>query len=326
MAVLSGIAGMNMTGANGQGNIALSIETRVLRILADMDLSYIFATMQNPASVKAGTASYYVPEIVGAEDYGTGTSPFNKIGAGLVSLNLDTRRTVKYEYEEFDVERLDNSDYIVGMISSGIAMGIQADLNAQFLDYLIKQFDSSTGDANVKNNIITLSNLGTNTPIPTPDKAFEDYLQLEYKQTELSTTFDKTKLGVPIAEFFCILSPKCDVGMRIAFRNQPNSVGQWQIANTLVGKQIGNVKYKTDKMLDKNIPAGSSFRKEALDTTGVWGFMLHTEAVAMPMNLERIHYLLNPENGNPRFVAKYQFGIGILRPDLVYMIKNGAKK
>lgn len=326
MAILTGIQGMNMTAGTmteATGKIALSIKTQVLRILADMDLTYLFATVRNPETIKAGTATYYVPEIVSTEDYGDGSTPFNTIGAGLVSLDLNTRRTVKYEYEEFDVSRLNESQYILGMISNGVAMSIQADLNSQFLEFLKKKFDKTTGDNKMKTQRISLKKLGGGEVATTPDEMWQDYLTLEYKMTELSATFDKNKLGIPMSEFFAILSPKCDVGMRVAFRNQPNSIGNWQIKSTLVGSIIGNFRYKVDKMLDKNIGANKSFKKEAFDTTAIWGFLLHTEAVAMPMNLQSIHYLVNPENGNPRFIAKYQFGIGVLRPDLCYIIEKG---
>ena len=42
----------------------------------------------------------------------------------------------------------------------------------------------------------------------------------------------------------------------------------------------------------------------------------------MPINIQQTMQTINPDNGNLRFITKYQFGIGILRPKLIYAIKN----
>ena len=97
MAVLQGISGLAM--GDGTGNkIALSINTQVLEILSNDKLSYLTATITNPAQVKNGTVSYYVPEIIGSGDYGTAGEGTNFVepAAGLVSINIDKRRQNKY--------------------------------------------------------------------------------------------------------------------------------------------------------------------------------------------------------------------------------------
>lgn len=323
MAVLQGISGMNI-GDGAGGNIALSIQERVLRILADSQLSYLAATMRNPQSVKAGTATYYVPEIIGANDYGVSGSAFVTPQSGLVSFNLDTRRDVKHEYETFDVERIDQSDYIIGMISIGIAMAIQADLNGQFLTYLKKQFDA--GGALAAQKVVT-KYIGTKNATMTKEQAREDYINLQYTIVDLMTTFDKNKLGVNKSEFITILAPLADVNLKNAFWDQPNETGNFVISETLSGKKLGIINYIVDSMLLKNIPAGSSFNNnQAVDMSAYVGFILHNEAIAFPINLYQIINTINPDNGNPRYIAKYQFGIGTLRPKLVYAITKAATK
>lgn len=321
MAVLTGISGMNIGDGSG-GKVALSLETRVLRMLADSEFSYMFATLRNPTEVKTGTVSYYVPELLTTTDYGDGTTPFQTPNVGLVSINLDTRRTAKYKYETFDVERLTESDYIMGMVSTGLAMSIQADLNFQFLNYMYNQL--KTGGT-LQAQKIDLDYICNKTTF-TPDQGFDDYLKLEYGIIDISTIFDKNKLGVQKAEIMALLSPYCDVGLRIAFRNQPNSIGNWQIEQTLVGKQIGNLKYKVDNMLDKQIAAKASFNDQEVNLTNFIGMLFHNEAIAMPMNLNTIVQLLDPQDANPQWIAKYQFGIGILRPNLVYGIWRSGKQ
>lgn len=324
MATLQGIQGMNIGDGSG-GKVALSLQTRVLRILADNVLSYATATAMNPASVKAGTCSYYVPEIIGASDYGTGDGAFETPQSGLVTFNLDTRRSVKYEYETFDVERLGESDYIMGMIANGVAMAIQADLNGQFWKFLADKFDKSSGDSTLRTQTIQLTYLTKENVNETPENMRKDLLTLEYKMNKINQLFDKAKLGVPKAEIMSIVAPVVDTNLRYAFWNQPNELGKWVISKTLSGNQIGNIKYTVDPMLNNNIPAGSSFSKDkALDFTKIYGFLFHNEAIAMPINVEQIWQGVNPDNANPRFIAKYQFGIGILRPKLIYKIIDQA--
>lgn len=326
MAVLTGIQGMNIGDGTG-GKVALSIDKMVLRILSDSILTYAMATIRNPGQVKAGTVSYYRPEIVGAKDYGSGTSAFDNVNVGLVNINIDTRRNVKREYETFDVERLQESDYIIGMVSTGIAMAIQADLNGAFLDFLVKKFDDNTGDATLKTQKIVLNHVCEENPDMTPEEARKDYLKLQYAYNKIFQTFDKNKIGVPKAEILAFVAPNVDTGLTNAFWNQPNAIGEYVVNKTLALKQLGNLKYHVDNMLGINIPAGSSFNNDKdLDFSKNFGFLLHNEAVAMPINVEQIINVLNPDNGNPRFIAKYQYGIGILRPKLIYKIVSANTK
>lgn len=321
MAVLTGIQGLNMGDGVG-GKVALSIETRVLRILADSGLTWRFATSTNPESVKAGTATYYVPEIVQTKAYDpNGAAAYDPLQAGLRSFNLNERGMAKYEIESFDVSRLQNSEALLGQIALSLAMSIEATLNGHFWNNIKKEFDNTSGTLRLQK--IELDKLGeqiTYTKAES-DAVFNDLLKLEYKITELSALFDKQHLGIDKADFYCILAPKCDATIRVAFRDQPSAIGEWQIAQTLVGRKIGNVRYIIDKMIGQNIAKNTSF---SLDTDfnlqNIWGILVHNEAIAMPINFQGVYQLQNQDNANTRVIAKYQFGFGIIRPKLVYII------
>ena len=325
MAVLTGIQALQM-GDGASGKAALSIKTRVLRILADSKLSYMLATMMNANDVKAGTVSYYVPEIIGSNDYGAaGAGAFNAPNSGIVSVNINTRRDVKWEWETFDISRLEEGDYILGMITTGIAMAVLADLNGQFLQFLANKFDKTSGEEPMKTNKIPLTYLTKENVNETPENMRKDLLSIEYKMNKINQLFDKGKLGVPKAEIMAVVAPVIDTNMKYAFWNQPNSLGNWVISKTLEGHQIGNLKYMVDPMLNNNIPAGSSFNNDqAQDFTKFYGILFHNEAIAMPINVNEVIALRNPDNGNPRFITKYQFGIGVIRPKLVYQIVDAA--
>lgn len=324
MAVLKGISGMQIGDAStvSSGNIALDIQTRVLRILFDGGFAYQTASIANPAQINAGSVSYQIPEILYAEDYGTGTTQFQKLNSGLVEVPINIRRVVKYTYEQFDQARLGDMAYVISVIADSVAMTIQNDLNLHFWKNIADQFKDTTGP--LRTQYINLANL-TNKAC-TIDQAREAIKELQWKVTEISKTFSKLAMGVPKSELMVYLDPFADINIRFAYWNQPNKLGERVIAPDLVGTQIGNgIYYYTDKLLGTNITANSSFSKDTtVDLTKFVGFIIHNEAVAMPFNFNSMTQVVDQDNANPRFIAKYQFGFGIIRPWLVYAITNAA--
>lgn len=320
MAVLQGISGLAMGDGNA-GKIALSINTQVLEILSNDKLSYLTATITNPAQVQNGTVSYYVPEIIGSGEYGTageGTQ-FTEPAAGLVSINIDKRRQNKYEVETFDMSRLNESGYILGVVAAGIARAIQADLNAEYLTFVVSQFKTS---GSLETQVLELENVGKGLPTLTPEQSRVDYNRLQLQIAKFQKMFDKRMLGVGVNEIYGVLSVEADIDLRNAFWNQPNTLGNFVIKETLEGVKLGNLNYFVDIMLNNHITAKSSFSDKELQTTGLVGLIIHREAVGMPINIQQTIQTINPDNGNLRFITKYQFGIGILRPKLIYAIKN----
>lgn len=324
MAVLKGISGMQIGDAStgATGNIALDIQTRVLRILFDGGFAYQTATIANPAQINAGSVSYQIPEILYAEDYGTGTTAFQKLNSGLVEVPINIRRVVKYTYEQFDQSRLGDMAYVITVIADSVAMTIQNDLNLHFWKNIADQFKDTTGP--LRTQYINLANL-TNKAC-TIDQARDAIKELQWKVTEISKTFSKLAMGVPKSELMVYLDPFADINIRFAYWNQPNKLGERVVAKDLVGTQIGNgIYYYTDKLLGTNITANSSFSKDTVaDLTKFVGFIIHNEAVAMPFNFNSMTQVVDQDNANPRFIAKYQFGFGIIRPWLVYAITNAA--
>ena len=284
-------------------------------------MSYLTATITNPAQVKNGTVSYYVPEIIGSGEYGTageGTQ-FTEPAAGLVSINIDKRRQNKYEVETFDISRLNESGYILGVVAAGIARAIQADLNAEYLSFIVSQFRTG-GDLQAQ--VLELANVGKGQPDLTPELSRVDYNRIQLQIAKFQKMFDKRMLGVGVNEIYGVLSVEADIDIRNAFWNQPNTLGNFVIKETLEGVKLGNLNYFVDVMLNNNIAANTSFSNKQLQTTGLVGLIMHREAVGMPINIQQTMQTINPENGNIRFITKYQFGIGILRPKLIYAIKN----
>ncbi|MGL5854399.1 MAG: hypothetical protein ACRCYA_04085 [Cetobacterium sp.] len=75
--------------------------------------------------------------------------------------------------------------------------------------------------------------------------------------------------------------------------------------------QFGKLLTYEDVMLMNKIDRTTSFSKDTdLDTRKYGAIMLHNEAVAMPFNYRGTKMMLNPQNGNPRTITRYQYGIG----------------
>lgn len=329
MAILQGISGLQWGDGKG-GQVALSIHTEVLRILRSNKLSYMSATLRNPGQVAAGTASYYVPEIVQTNYYGAaGSSGFSIPQTGIISFNLDKRRDAKWEVEQFDIARLQDSTYILSVIAAGLAGAIQSDLNAEYLAFLTQQFktggalNETTNDNIRRQQTVSIPTLWKTDVNVTPEECRKDFLLLQQQVIKFTKKFNKQMLGLERNEVFAVLSYEADINLRNAFWNQPNELGRKVIEDTLEGQQLGLLKYFTDPMLQNNIPAGTSFSKDtALNTENFVGFIAHKEAIAFPINLMTTTQTINPDNGNPRFITKYQFGMGILRPDLIIGLKK----
>ena len=329
MAIIQGISGAFMEDGNG-GKIALDIQKGILRILAHSGISYMTATIGDRRQVQAGSVSYQVPEIMQAEDYGDGTTDFQNIRSGIIDIQINTRRTVKYAYEQFDYARLGFFEGVIGVISNSVAKTIQNDLNAHFWSTLVSKFELTTGELRTQNLTLPeiLPDLDdiSNYTIPDADDVRAAIAKIQLLTTKLSKTFDMKILGLDKAEFMVFLAPEADANIRSAYWNQPNSLGERVIADNLVGYKLGGgIYYYLDPMLNNKITAGTSFSKDKdLDTSGFIGFIVHNEAVAMPFNLNTVIPTINPTTGNPQFICKYQFGIGFLRTNLVYSITKTA--
>ncbi|MGL5854400.1 MAG: hypothetical protein ACRCYA_04090 [Cetobacterium sp.] len=129
-------------------------------------------------------------------------------------MNIDTRRMVKYEYEEFDVSRVDNIDYILGQIASGTALGIEADLNSAFLTFLVTYFNVP---ANAKQTTTLNFLLADETADPTIEQYRSDLRKMKMKQAVLSKRFSKKELGVVESEFITLIAPEVRVNLEQCF-------------------------------------------------------------------------------------------------------------
>lgn len=327
MAVQTGISAINIGDGTANGHAALAIQDRVLKILYETSFTYKTATVRDAAQIHAGSVSYQVPQIVSATAYGDGTTGFQKLNSGLITVPIDIRRTVKYSYETFDASRLGPwEDSVLGMIASTVALSIENDLNANFWKFIVEQFDLTKGTLRMQNLTLPILDASNITAIPSIDDIKTAIFRIQLQAIKLNKTYNKEVLRVPKEELMIYFDPLVDAVIRQAYWNQPNDLGNRVVAKDLVGKEFGaGLWYYLEPMLNNSIPKGTSFADDYdLTTTGFLGFIIHNEAVAMPFNFNSMNMVIDPVNANPKFIAKYQFGLGLLRSGLIYSITKTA--
>ena len=142
---------------------------------------------------------------------------------------------------------------------------------------------------------------------------------------EIGTRYSKDMLGVNKKDF-SIISRKGQTSLSAIGRNQTSgTVGSFQIKE-VEGTVIDGFKFLTENMLDTKIAAGASFNKNySVDMKNVVGFLVHNEAVCMPLGEVYAWGEKDPGDGNFLFGLRWMYGIGFLRPQLVCaMVKDGA--
>ena len=72
-----------------------------------------------------------------------------------------------------------------------------------------------------------------------------------------------------------------------------------------------------DNFINFSLPKGYSFNGDYAMSLKMLGYIIHREAVAFPIGLNTVVGVINPNNGNMRYIAKYCFGSGIIRPELL---------
>lgn len=339
MAILQGIQGMFLNDGDG-GKIALDINRRVLTILNSGRLSFLTCTI-NEAQARAGTIWFDKPEIIQNQEYvdsyntptttaegqtppapaGGGTNYYQTPTSGKIAVNIDKTRAAGYQVETFDLVSLGNPNAILGQIASSLAMAMTKQLNATFLQYLVDFFADKLDikGSTQKTPLAVLDKEAYNTP----ESCREDLDKLTKRLARFTQIYDKEKAGIDGGQFVTVTSPIVHVNMMNAFWNQQGSLPM------LLGREkyyvFQDIITIQDGMLQNTILKGESFSKDTdLDTSTLAAFMIHNEAIAMPIVYNGTFNMVNQFNGNPLFLAKYKYGIGMVRPDLIWAFTGTA--
>lgn len=279
---------------------------------ADFIGKLMTATIMNKVDFTgSGTAVYtkfFMPQL---EDYKDGSSPKRKPVATRFTVSLKDFITAKYEFEDFDLNMIESSEF-TSAAADGLAKATMAMWDAEVADYAFKA-------AIVGKKYYKVATFSKTTDVAQMEM---DNLTLIDNSTDLTTIFDREKLGTNKAEIISLMNEKAKY-RRI--KGLGVKGGDIITEKYLSGQitQVAGWTFATHGFVGKKIDAGTSFSLDrSYDFTKLECLTVNTEALAMPMGLNTIKDVRDPTTGNDGIVAKISFGKGIIYGDLIMCFVN----
>lgn len=285
------------------------IQGKVLEFLSNNSLGiYASARVENPSSLKGGTIVYRVPELLQVKDYKKGNNKAQTPQVGTKLVNLDKLKTVKYELESFDIAGLTQGGEIESKIAQGIALAIQAHLDAYFFKAINEKV--------VAKEVITLP--------ADNDLSNEKLRELRIKfidnNTKLTTKITKQMIGANKSTTLTIASPKTYSLLLEGASLVGSEKGQSQIlSGEIEGAKIGGFEFTNHFYIGQNIENVGEGADVDLSTLNA--IILNKEAIAYPVDFVSINTRINGD-GNVEFIQKLRYGFEIIRPSLISKITN----
>ena len=272
----------------------------------------ITATIKNvPSFAGSGTAVYtkfYIPQL---EKYADGSTPKRKIQSTRFDVSVNEFITCKWEWEDFDLNMIEASEF-TAKASEGLAVATQAmwDAEATKLAY---------NTALTQKNYTKLATLSTTTDVSQMEM---DNLTLVDSWTDLTTIFTRQMVGTSKEEIVSVMNEKGKYrrlkglgvkgGDNITERYMNGSLTQVAGWNILSHPYVG-----------KRVDKGTSWSLDQdYDFTKLECLTLNTEALCLPMGLNTIKDVRDPNSANDGIVAKMSYGKGVLYPELVKVFVN----
>lgn len=318
MSIFTGISGISI-GDGAGAHVSLDIKTEVLRIIRTQSLA-TFMSARAPQSGGyngAGTIYFRKPQLIQTNAYTVGQISNDAPQVGQIKIDINTQRTANYFIETFDTSRIEQQTEVVGQIAFGLATSIMADQNAHWYMGLMEYFNTIEG----KTFMVAMPKLVD--PTATTEEVMGLIRTIGFTKTDIEKTFSKTYVGVPGSEIWGIIDGYGLTNMLYSMARSNYSTEALNIlmrgagANDVTAQNIWGINFWVDNFVNVDVPQGQSWAKDyALDTTNFVGFLCHTEFAAMPLDVNTITMVVDPNNANPKWIAKYQFGFGVIRPGL----------
>ena len=315
--MIVGTKGINM--GDGKGDyVATSIRETILRNLQSGSLA-VYLAARSPYSgelMANGSIAYRIPHLTQSKAYEVGQVVNETPQIETQMVHVSDYRTQKYELESFDASMIENMGALEGQISANLSASIQADLDYHFLkaieDYISKHPD--------KNRYLPeLSKRG----VPTNDELQFLNNWIAVAQNDLCKTITNKYIGVGQAEFFGLVDRTALKNIRLLLTglNASNSAYDMLLkgigGDTMEKFEFNGLTLLVDNFINFSLPQGYSFNGDYAMSLKMLGYIIHREAVAFPIGLNTVVGVINPNNCNMRYIAKYCFGSGIIRPELL---------
>ena len=142
-------------------------------------------------------------------------------------------------------------------------------------------------------------------------------------QNDLCKTITNKYIGVSQSEFYGLVDRTALKNIRLLLTglNASNSAYDMLLkgigGDTMEKFEFNGLTLLVDNFINFSLPQGYSFNGDYAMAIKMLGCIIHREAVAFPIGLNTVVGVINPNNGNMRYIAKYCFGKGIIRPELL---------
>lgn len=314
----------------GQG-IALSIKEGIIRNLHQSLATFLQARAPQSGSVIAGGSINYRIPLYGqtkayAQDQVVNAFP----NVANIGVKVSDYRTSFTEIEGFDQSMLGpEGQSAIAEIVANISQQIRADQNAHFYiamhEYFAGLYDSTSSTWTKTPHLtqtLWLPELGSK-KVLSEDQSRLLQKEVANKINSMTKFINKKYIGIKGSEFFGIIDRfgATNLSLLLTRLNASNEALGIMVnsfdGDTLETFKFGGVNFLIDNFVNNVVAQGASFNGDyAIDLSGVYGYLIHREFIAFPMGIEQVVSVMNPNNGNMRWIAKYCFGAGILRPEL----------
>lgn len=327
MANFQGISGIAVGDGQG-GYVALSIQERVQRILSSNRsiATFLSATANKTAtSAVAGRVYYRKPQVVQTNAYSVGQISNDMIQVGQEYVDINVQRTANYQYETFDSARIADWGSVESEVARSLALSIMLDHNAHFLSGLKTYFDAHIFDEDITPYFLIAPKLVDKTA--TVDEIMAIVKDIAWLKGDIEKTYSRYYEGVNSAEVYGIFDAYAEANINYAIMRGLFSAdaGVSIAQNGAIGtngsevkvQKVWGISFLIDNLVNLSVPAGQSWAKDYnYDMSNYIGFVIHNEFAAMPLSLNTVRMVYDTNNANPKWIAKYGFGFGIVRPGL----------
>lgn len=324
MATFTGISGIAVGDTQG-GFVALSIQERVQRILSSNRsiATFLSATANKTAtSAVAGRVYYRKPQVVQTNVYSVGQVSNDMIQVGQSYVDINVQRTANYQYETFDSARIADWGAVESEVAKSLALSIMLDHNSHFLRGLASYFNDHSSETNLFLEAPKLVDKSA-----TVDEIMGIVKDLAWIKGDIEKTYSQFYEGVDGTEVYGIFDTYAEANFNYAIMRGLFSAdaGVSVFQNGAIGTNgsavkvmnVWGIKCIIDNLVNLKVVQGQSWAKDYdHDLSNYIGFVIHNEFCAMPLSLNTVRMVYDVNNANPKWIAKYGFGFGIVREGL----------
>ncbi len=317
-----------------QANLAIEGDVLAARIRTKVAAEWWGAyVLASPEMIKAETAIFMRPYRVGARVYSKATrNNAPDLGQSQrIEIKVDNFFIIRLEFDLMDNSFFQNGAFLMNHIVNLMTPTIIAHLDLVFFKEL-----TNAVDANVAEYVEVLPNALT---ARTDVDIRANRLELKQKINEIRRTFNKQTMGVNGGELFIL----CDMDFKDLLiesigidASGQGAIQVLQNSNTSITTLQGGIKVIEHGYFGKNLPAlditsdanfaasldeGAIAEGVTLDLTNYAAIVVTRGSIALVQSYQQLMTTTNPNSGNTNFLAKYNYGSGIVFPELIRAIK-----